>query len=788
MAVTWWVKAAAQGFAEAQFNLAVCLLHGKGVRKDEVGAIKMLKGAAEQDHTEALCMLASLHAEGLAGLPQSKEEAISLYAAAENLGSEEARYKKLVLEDLVARETELEALQKKIGKINDGFIQLQLERAANEEVSHAYKGAGFFLSNMKSETPARARIEQAKRAEQEIKKLRESIVDKDYRTMSLSEQIEAGKQEIKTLLERIRFLEEASDGSAGKMDYLHNQCMKLEASELRLKNQVKDLLTENTELRAVAEWAKNQRVESLKQSLSAVVKTTMVEQAEREKMLRKEIQNLRRQLSEAGGGTGEAVVVHDESDDGAAFLKRVRRDMLLQEIMLKEILMDMRQKDEYSHHVQFLKEAMAHAGEGDKRLKDKCEEILDHTSKSLEDSTDERTQDMCAALRRIMTTIETEKPPAGALRPSTALVTFKREGGQVKSQIARISENVLAVHNATLPDAEKEQQLGELLVCLKEVEEQHRALASGAKDHLESGLIDPKHLEEFDEVHSSIIELTEMLNAGVSLSDEQRAKLMRMVSMLQTPAQSRIGTAGSRFRSVGGQFRPTSASTETMTDSRRSPDGKLAKDMASSPVNFGKRSPDATKGAVAVGLSQEDSGRLIAHQTDQGMAARFDEEIASVSKKLDKVLKAVRGEAFSTSSSRPITPVHSWIIGEDGERRPKTSDGGSQTDQVEVDTKKDKRSEQSPGRGKAARIAQDMDAQLLEGRIKVLEAEKKQLESEKAALDAELRLAKNEAKRAILELEGVKKNVEQQIAFEKAMVFSNPILLIPLSASIECVQ
>ena len=97
MAVTWWVKAAAQGFAEAQFNLAVCLLHGKGVRKDEVGAIKMLKGAAEQDHTEALCMLASLHAEGLAGLPQSKEEAISLYAAAENLGSEEARYKKLVL-------------------------------------------------------------------------------------------------------------------------------------------------------------------------------------------------------------------------------------------------------------------------------------------------------------------------------------------------------------------------------------------------------------------------------------------------------------------------------------------------------------------------------------------------------------------------------------------------------------------------------------------------------------------------------------------------------------------
>ena len=73
----------------------------------------MLKGAAEQDHAEAICMLASLHSDGLAGFKENKQDALALYTTAAGLGSDEAKYKKLVLEDLVARETELEALQQK---------------------------------------------------------------------------------------------------------------------------------------------------------------------------------------------------------------------------------------------------------------------------------------------------------------------------------------------------------------------------------------------------------------------------------------------------------------------------------------------------------------------------------------------------------------------------------------------------------------------------------------------------------------------------------------------------
>ena len=57
-------------------------------------------------------------------------------------------------------------------------------------------------------------------------------------------------------------------------------------------------------------------------------------------MLRTEMQNLRKQLAAASANMGKSVeqVPEETADDSGAFLKRVRRDMLMQEILLKEIL------------------------------------------------------------------------------------------------------------------------------------------------------------------------------------------------------------------------------------------------------------------------------------------------------------------------------------------------------------------------------------------------------------------------------------------------------------------
>ena len=814
MACSWWIKASAQGFAEAQYNLGVCMLHGKGTKKDEAGAVRMLQGASQQDHAEAMCMLASLYADGLAGLTQSKEDALALYAQAANLGSEEARYKRLVMEDLLARETELEALQRKIGKINDGFIQLQLERAANEEVSHAYKGAGFFLSNMKSETPARARIEQAKRAESEIKKLRHQVVEKEHATQSFSDQIEGWKNEVQMLQERILFLEQASEGAAGKVEALTIQCKKLEASEVQLKNQVKDLLAENTELRAVADWAKNQRVEALKQALSSVVKTTITEQNEREKLLRTELKNLRKQLEAAlAGKDGKPVVVqHDETtDDSAAFLKRVRRDMLMQEILLKEILTGMRHEEDYHDHVEFVKEAVQRADDGERLLQGACEEVLDHIDTGHEEMTDDETHGLRTALKRIMKSIQDKKRPESAPRLNSTMTRVTQELDEIRGHLARLSENMLEVHEppTDLPvTAEEKKQAVEtkklklevLVSGIVEVETRFQDHFVEVQDHVNDGKAEPWVLDHLSELQKSINQLKETAGQGVDLSPESLKLLQDIKLANQTPAASRIGTAGSRSlrqRDAAGQFRPPSANRGTMTDAAgrrgsRSPTHGHGANASTSPINFA----DNAEGSVTLKVIQESIEKL-AEQTSGQSAERFDDAMSHVNKRLDKVIREIRGDMGSRDSSRPMTPVSGYVIGEDGQRRYKqSSDAGSQADESEFPAREHGRGKRRPGdkhsasdlsadqqqgvkdaleklaQEQVARVKAEMEVQIAErqARIEVLEAEKAQLESEKSALDAEKRLANNEAKRALMELEAMKKNVEQQIAFEKAMV------------------
>jgi len=52
-AVEWFLKAAEQGNAEAQFALGVCYHNGEGVKQDYEQTIKWLQKAAEQGHKDA---------------------------------------------------------------------------------------------------------------------------------------------------------------------------------------------------------------------------------------------------------------------------------------------------------------------------------------------------------------------------------------------------------------------------------------------------------------------------------------------------------------------------------------------------------------------------------------------------------------------------------------------------------------------------------------------------------------------------------------------------------------
>jgi TPR repeat protein len=52
-AANWFLKAANEGHAKAQFNLGVCYLSGDGLKQDEVAVVKWWTLAAMQGHPGA---------------------------------------------------------------------------------------------------------------------------------------------------------------------------------------------------------------------------------------------------------------------------------------------------------------------------------------------------------------------------------------------------------------------------------------------------------------------------------------------------------------------------------------------------------------------------------------------------------------------------------------------------------------------------------------------------------------------------------------------------------------
>jgi hypothetical protein len=391
-------NSANQEYTEAQHNLGVCLFHGRGITRDYAHAASLFAKAAEKDHPESTHMLGVCFQNGH-GIPKDKEKALDLFRRAAGLGVEESQTKIMVMEERHTRELELSDLGHRIENIKGGFIQLQLERAATEEVTHAYKGAGFFLSNVKSETPIRARIEQAKKAEMEIKSLRQLLHGREKEIKDLVHSNTLKDMEIARLDEMVDMLQEETERQKRMIEALQEEVRQLEAERAEQREQIKELMTENTELRTVAEWAKKQRVSAIKDSLVAVVRATIKEADEREKKLKQEIEQLRARTSRPGGG-GVGASDGDGGDQAAGVLRRVRRNVFLQDALMRHVIMSVRDED-MNNKVASIKEVADEAEGMEKLAYVCCEKLVEHidTGSVLED-------DQAVALRDALTRIQ----------------------------------------------------------------------------------------------------------------------------------------------------------------------------------------------------------------------------------------------------------------------------------------------------------------------------------------------------------------------------------------------
>lgn len=76
---------------QAMYNLALCLLEGRGCEQDKHAGVVWLFKAAQANHAEAVCELARCAAEGI-GMYQNQDKAYDLLHAAAELGSARAQF------------------------------------------------------------------------------------------------------------------------------------------------------------------------------------------------------------------------------------------------------------------------------------------------------------------------------------------------------------------------------------------------------------------------------------------------------------------------------------------------------------------------------------------------------------------------------------------------------------------------------------------------------------------------------------------------------------------------
>jgi len=92
VAIAGWRDAADQEYAEAQFNLGLMFMSGRGMAQSDEEAVQWYRKAADQGHAQAQYFL-GLMFKGGRGVAQSDEEAVQWYRKAADQGFAEAQYK-----------------------------------------------------------------------------------------------------------------------------------------------------------------------------------------------------------------------------------------------------------------------------------------------------------------------------------------------------------------------------------------------------------------------------------------------------------------------------------------------------------------------------------------------------------------------------------------------------------------------------------------------------------------------------------------------------------------------
>ena len=106
-AVSWYRKAAEQGYADAQFNLGVMYAKGAGVPQDYAMALPWYRKAADQGVASAQLGLGLMYAAGGGGVPRDYTQAhmwLNLAAARFDASEKESRDTAVKNRDLVAAE------------------------------------------------------------------------------------------------------------------------------------------------------------------------------------------------------------------------------------------------------------------------------------------------------------------------------------------------------------------------------------------------------------------------------------------------------------------------------------------------------------------------------------------------------------------------------------------------------------------------------------------------------------------------------------------------------------
>jgi uncharacterized protein len=106
-AVTWFQLAAKQGVAEAQYNLGLMYDQGEGVPQDYKQAVTWFQLAAKQGHVKTQNHLGWMYANG-EGVPQDYRQAVTWFNIAVANGIKEAKD----IRDLVADKLDSETLSK----------------------------------------------------------------------------------------------------------------------------------------------------------------------------------------------------------------------------------------------------------------------------------------------------------------------------------------------------------------------------------------------------------------------------------------------------------------------------------------------------------------------------------------------------------------------------------------------------------------------------------------------------------------------------------------------------